>query len=43
MSGRRANPIGAGGEFGSVVSMVEKCELVKRKTVNENALKFYGV
>ena len=31
MSGSRSNPIGAGGEFESVVSMVEKCELLKRK------------
>ena len=31
MSGRRAKPIGAGGEFESIVSRLEKCELVKRK------------
>lgn len=31
MSGKRANPIGAGGEFESVVSRLDKCELFKRK------------
>lgn len=31
MSGRRAEPIGAGGKFESIVSKLDKCELVKRK------------